>query len=290
MPRRSILSSTERESLIALPDAEEDLIRPYTFSETDLSIIGQRRGQANRLGFAVQLCYMRYPGVMLAVDEEPFGPLLRLVAEQLKAPPENWADYGRRAETRREHLLELQSIFGFQPFTAQHYRPAVQSLGELAWQTDKGIVLAMALVEGLRSKSVLLPSPGVIEHICAEAITRQPAHLLGVVRATLGRATARPWRVADALRHRQDDLACLAASVACKTELSAHARTHRAPQGLAGAQSTLWHRAAGTPESPAQDRPRGRPDDARRSGQTRATATLRHPRHIGHRGYGQCDR
>ncbi len=193
MPRRSILSSTERESLIALPDTEEDLIRHYTFSETDLSIIGQRRSRANRPGFAVQLCYMRYPGVMLAVDEEPFGPMLRLVAEQLKVPPESWADYGRRAETRREHLLELQSIFDFHTFTTQHHRAAVQSLDELAWQNDKGIVLAMALVEGLRRKSVLLPSPGGYRaHLRRSDHARQPAHLLGVDRATLGPASERP--------------------------------------------------------------------------------------------------
>ncbi|WP_428997391.1 DUF4158 domain-containing protein, partial [Pseudomonas aeruginosa] len=36
--------------------------RHYTFSESDLSIIRQRRGPANRLGFAVQLCYLRFPG------------------------------------------------------------------------------------------------------------------------------------------------------------------------------------------------------------------------------------
>jgi TnpA family transposase len=86
MPRRSILSAAERESLLALPDTKDNLIRHYTFSDTDLSIIRQRRGSANRLGFAVQLCYMRYPGVMLTVDEEPFSPLLRLVATQLKVP------------------------------------------------------------------------------------------------------------------------------------------------------------------------------------------------------------
>ena len=82
MPRRSILSAAERESLLALPDTKEDLIRYYTFSDTDLSIIRQRRGPANRLGFAVQLCYMRYPGVMLALDEEPFAPVPRQVATQ----------------------------------------------------------------------------------------------------------------------------------------------------------------------------------------------------------------
>ena len=71
MPRRSILSATERESLLALPDAKDDLIRYYTFNETDLSAIRQRRGAANRLGFAVQLCYLRFPGIFLGVDEPP---------------------------------------------------------------------------------------------------------------------------------------------------------------------------------------------------------------------------
>ncbi|MGT7077286.1 DUF4158 domain-containing protein, partial [Escherichia coli] len=84
MPRRSILSAAERESLLALPDSKDDLIRHYTFNDTDLSIIRQRRGPANRLGFAVQLCYLRFPGVILGVDELPFPPLLKLVADQLK--------------------------------------------------------------------------------------------------------------------------------------------------------------------------------------------------------------
>ena len=88
MPRRSILSAAERESLLALPEATHELTRYYTFRESDLALIRQRRGPANRLGFAVQLCYMRYPGVMLAVDVEPFPSLLSLVAKQLKVPAE----------------------------------------------------------------------------------------------------------------------------------------------------------------------------------------------------------
>jgi hypothetical protein len=43
-PRRLILSAAERESLLALPDNRDDLIRRYTLSESDLSIIRQRRG------------------------------------------------------------------------------------------------------------------------------------------------------------------------------------------------------------------------------------------------------
>ena len=50
MPRRSILSATEHESLLALPDAKDELIRLYTFNDADLAIIRQRRGAANRHG------------------------------------------------------------------------------------------------------------------------------------------------------------------------------------------------------------------------------------------------
>ena len=64
MPRRLILSATERASLLALPDNEDELIQHYTFSEADLSLIRQRRGDANRLGVAVQLwsCAFRVKG------------------------------------------------------------------------------------------------------------------------------------------------------------------------------------------------------------------------------------
>jgi hypothetical protein len=40
MARRSILSSTERDNLIALSDWEDDLIRHYSFTQSDLSVIG----------------------------------------------------------------------------------------------------------------------------------------------------------------------------------------------------------------------------------------------------------
>ncbi|HHN8476448.1 TPA: DUF4158 domain-containing protein, partial [Morganella morganii] len=154
------------------PDAKDELIRHYTFNETDLSVIRQRRGAANRLGFAVQLCYLRFPGIFLGVDDPPFLPLLRMVAAQLKVPVESWNHYGQREQTRREHLVELQTVFGFKPFTMSHYRQAVHTLTELALQTDKGIVLASPLVENLRRQSIILPAMNAIERASAEAITR----------------------------------------------------------------------------------------------------------------------
>ena len=42
MPRRSILSGPERDSLLAIPESTQELIRLYTFSESDLALIRQR--------------------------------------------------------------------------------------------------------------------------------------------------------------------------------------------------------------------------------------------------------
>ncbi len=126
----------------------------------------------NRLGFAVQLCYMRYPGIMLLANEDPPPALLEMAARQLRIAPSHWADYGRRDKTRREHQAELQAVLQVRAFTMADYRTAVQALVELAQQTDKGIILVMALIDSLRQQALLLPGVNVIERICAEAVTR----------------------------------------------------------------------------------------------------------------------
>lgn len=202
MPRRSILSAAERENLLALPSDRDELIRHYTFTESDLSVIAQHRGAANRLGFAVQLCYLRYPGIVLGVDAAPSPPLLRMVASQLKVPAETWDIYGQREQTRREHLAELQTVFGFEPFTAGHYRHAVQALTELASQTDKGIVLARSLIDSLRRRSVVLPAVNTLERACAEAVTRADRRIYAALTESL--SAAHRQRLNDLLKRKDD--------------------------------------------------------------------------------------
>ena len=172
MPRRSILSASERDSLLALPDTQNELIRRYTFNDNDLALIRQRRGDANRLGFAVQMSLLRYPGQGLAVDGAVPAPMLRWIARQLRIDPACWPKYAERQETRREHLIELRAYLGLSPFGLGHYRQAVHTLAELAQQTDKGVVLAGSALDVLRRGRVIAPTLDVIERICAEAVTR----------------------------------------------------------------------------------------------------------------------
>ena len=172
MPRRPILFATERDSLTALPDTQDELIRHYTFNDNELALIRQRRGDPNRLGFAVQMSLLRYPGQGLAVDGAVPAPMLHWIARQLHIDPTYWPKYAQRQETRREHLIELRAYLGLSPFGLGYFRQAVHALTELALQTDKGVVLAGHALDLLRRSQVIVPTLDMIERICAEAVTR----------------------------------------------------------------------------------------------------------------------
>ena len=172
MGRRSILSGTERASLLDLPESPDDLARFYTFNDSDIALIRQRRGDANRLGFAIQLALMRYPGYTLASDTELPGSIIEWVARQVRVDASAWAKYGARDETRREHSQELRAYLGMSTFGQSDFKFLVQTLTELAMQTDKGVLLAEQALELLRQRRVILPALTVIERACKEAVTR----------------------------------------------------------------------------------------------------------------------
>jgi TnpA family transposase len=177
MPRRELLTAAQREALLTFPEEEENLLQYYTLSVRDLAVVRQHRGDHNRLGFAVQLCYLRYPGRVLAENETPPAALLGIVAAQLQVQPALWDEYARRDETRREHLVELQHLYGFEPFTSRKYREVAQALIPLADQTHHAMVLVRVVIEQLRSQQVIIPPLSVIERLCAEAITRAERRL-----------------------------------------------------------------------------------------------------------------
>jgi TnpA family transposase len=169
MPRKQTLSESDKKELIRLPELEEEFIRCYSLSERDISIIQNNcRGNANKIGYAVNLCYMRYPGIILPLNQIPDPTLVNYIGEQLNIKPENWNEYGKRVETRREHLLSIQLNFKINSFSMENYKKCVNQLRDIALKTDKGLVLARELMNILREQRILLPSINVIERICAE--------------------------------------------------------------------------------------------------------------------------
>jgi len=172
MPRRELLTSSERVELLAFPTDQGELIRLYALTKADIAFIRQHRGDHNRLGIAVLMSYLRHPGRVLAGNESPHAPVLDIVAGQLGISIDVWHVYAERDATRRSHLLELLPRLGMEQFGTKHYRSISAWLDPTALQTTRGVVLAQAVVEELRKRLIVLPSVPVIERLCAEAMTR----------------------------------------------------------------------------------------------------------------------
>jgi hypothetical protein len=175
MPARTLLSSEQRTRLFSIPTDTATMARHYVLDTADLAMIRARRRASNRLGFAIQLCVLRDPGRMLGPAEVPPEPMLAFVAKQIDANPALFGEYARRAETRREHLLELQRVLGLRSFGLDDWRSCLRIGADAAWATDRGEPIVQAMLAHLRGNSVLLPSATVLERIglAARARARQ---------------------------------------------------------------------------------------------------------------------
>ena len=97
MPRRRALTEAQLEGLLALPTAEAEPGAALDPGRRRSRRVGRRRRDHNRLGFALQLCALRYPGRLLRPGELIPAAALRFVADQLGAEPEALAAYAARS-------------------------------------------------------------------------------------------------------------------------------------------------------------------------------------------------
>ncbi|MGZ8975467.1 DUF4158 domain-containing protein, partial [Methylomagnum sp.] len=138
---------------------------------------------------------MRFPGRALDPSETPPAGLVAFIAQQLGLAPGVFDDYARRAETRREHLVELQACLGLRPFRREDLRPVARAALDEAIGTDRGDLIVAAMVACLRARGILLPTAVTLERLglAARAKARRRAyrHLAeGLDEASLGRLNA----------------------------------------------------------------------------------------------------
>ena len=87
MKKHEILSPQARAALFDPPTDPAAIVRHYTFSPEDMALIQQRRRAANRLGFAVNLSYLRFPGRAPRPDETPPTEMLAFISAQTGCDP-----------------------------------------------------------------------------------------------------------------------------------------------------------------------------------------------------------
>lgn len=181
MARRQLLTDEERQALLGIPPDADSLARLFTLSRLDRNLVAERRGDANRLGCAVQLALLRHPGTALAYLDQPIDALVTWMAGQLEIPATVFAGYARRPQTMTDHARQLAATLGLRIPTMADLPPMIEAAAEAARATDRGQPIAAAVMAALRTARIILPGATVIERI-----------------AIAGRARARK-RAADAL-------------------------------------------------------------------------------------------
>jgi len=157
----------------AEPSAEQ-LARYFHLDDSDRAIIDVRRGDHNRLGFAVQLCTARFLGTFLEdLSDTPKG-VIAFVGRQLDISNlAAFADY-YHGVTRKAHTVEIRRRYGFRDFSDESARFRLNRwLYALCWTgTDRPGMLFDRAVAWLITHKVLLPGATVLERQVARIRNR----------------------------------------------------------------------------------------------------------------------
>ncbi|PGT99578.1 Tn3 family transposase [Bacillus cereus] len=168
MKTRELLTDIQRTFFYEISSemSERELIRCYTLSDEELHIVNQQRGDHNRLGFAIQLSYLRFPGRALSAKEEVPQFIVKIIAKQIGISPLEIGNYARtRDTTRREHLAKIRNFFDLRSFTLKEYRELARWLLPIAMKTENGYLLVEALIHEMRKPKIILPAVYAVEHL-----------------------------------------------------------------------------------------------------------------------------
>lgn len=170
MPPRVPMTAAQREALLALPDAEELLVSHHGLDERDLAAVNAARTPETRLGYALQLCCLRYPGRHLRRGELLPGPMLSHIAEQIDVDADVIAGFAKRVNTRYDQLVAVKARFGYVDLS-KPVRAAMRLwLEERAVGLTDGRVLLAMLLDELRARKIVIPGITVVERMTAEAM------------------------------------------------------------------------------------------------------------------------
>ena len=199
MPAKTILSPGQRAAIFDPPTDRELVERFYALGPDDLVQVCRRRRGPNRIGYAVQLCFLRHPGRSLAPGEVPPGVMLTLLCEQLGGHRADFEHYAARGPTLREHRAEIEALLGLRAFERSDLRAMLAVGIEVAASTDRGETIVAVMAERLRSTRVVVPAPSTLERVAliARAQARRAAYS-GLIRDCTPEQEAALERLIDA--------------------------------------------------------------------------------------------
>ena len=185
MPRRMILTDAERQNFLALPSDDDTLIRHWSLDDEDHRLLETRRRDDTRLGLALQLCALRYPGRLIQRGEVIPESALTFLAEQLRIEPNALASFARRAPTRYEQLTVLRQHYGFSELSHPLRTDLLAFARGVAIASTKDKFVVAALADEMRRRRIVIPGITVIERMAGQACTEAEEALFADVAGRL---------------------------------------------------------------------------------------------------------
>jgi len=149
----------------------EQLALYFHLDDRDRSLLEPRRHDHTRLGFALQLCTVRFLGTFLSDPTDvPHSVILTLASQLNVADPGVLSRY-REGQMRYDHIGEIKRRYGYQDFSSQpeHFRFLRWLYTRAWWSEERLTVLFDLAMARLIDCKVLLPGVSVLERLISSA-------------------------------------------------------------------------------------------------------------------------
>lgn len=164
------------------PSADQ-LARYFHLDDRDRHLLAPRRGDHNRLGWALQVGTVRFLGTFLSDPTEvPLG-VVRFLARQLGIDDLTCLERYRTSQTRWDHTAEIKREYGYRDFhDPREHWSLLRWLYVRSWlSTERPRVLFDLATARLAERKVLLPGVTVLTRLVASVRERTAARLSRVL-------------------------------------------------------------------------------------------------------------
>ncbi len=161
-----------------------ELARYFHLDDKDRALINKRRGDHNRLGFAVQLGTVRCLGTFLPNPIEVPTSVVDFVARQINiTKPACLPRYTERRQTKHDHRIEIQRGYSYRDFNDPPCRfRLIRMLYARAWtSSERPSLLFDVAAHWLTANKVLLPGVTTLERLISQIRDRTATRLWGIL-------------------------------------------------------------------------------------------------------------
>ncbi len=160
----------ERDSERLPHEIDDDTVRKYfTLTQQDLEQVNQCRGPANRLGFAVQLCTLRWHGYFLPDTRGVPPSVVEMIGSQLGLLPISLDSYPQNEKTRFEHLERIRKHLRFVRCEAPQRERLLNHLTAIAQALTRATALRQAAHRWLKQEQIVRPGRTTLRDFIASA-------------------------------------------------------------------------------------------------------------------------